>query len=494
MRYYEILVGGGPSSGWSSLRPDGSNNPNALRVEMSIEKGAAATSGTGNNSFIRIYGVPLEVLKQSANFNFAKITVKGGFHAPSLPLANLQAAHSGLLIQSVVIAGFGNWRGADITLDLVLRPDSVTTQSGVAPLPPARSDPRNEGAQSPGATPSSRLARRSLPRAFAPRPLPLDMGDLGGSLGSVLEGGFQAALSALTSAIGGGGFLQGAANLVHNLMPGMPLSAAIMQTLTTAYPNFNIKMMISPLLMLAYQDSSLHQNMQQYAAYIKQLSAALAGGGGVGAAVGDIAASLGAPSAISSAIGAVAGAATGGGGGAGSQGIDMFVHGNELLVTDWTQPAANHQLAYTDLIGQPTWINLNQIQFQTVMRADLKPGDSVSMPRVPFFIDRTNVSNAMHGTSDVLPYKSLDTTFSGTFNLESVRHVGDSRSPDGANWRTDCLANLNENSLMPPSPLPPAVGNIAGTIINDAFGGGLSSIPSQARFQARRQRFYGARA
>ena len=56
------------------------------------------------------------------------------------------------------------------------------------------------------------------------------------------------------------------------MMPNMPLSAAISQTLGTAFPIVCTNININPALLLPFQYSVVYQNLQQYALYIKNLS------------------------------------------------------------------------------------------------------------------------------------------------------------------------------------------------------------------------------
>lgn len=458
MRYYRIYISSGQL--FSSLTPSGQNDPNALRVSLSIEKQSYMLSG--NTSFVRIYGVNLDTLSQASNFNGAHVTVYGGFWK-GLPLATLQAAHSGLLVDATVWAASGNWKGNETTLDLLLIPSATSSGSSggngqAGGLGPSGIGSSGSGPGSGGQSVSNML-RRSLPKAYAPgvknrRPTTKDDGSGGGGfgdLGSVLSSDFSSALSALASAFGGGGFLQTPANLIHNMQPGQWLGDAIKQTLSTAYSGANIVTNISQSLKTAYQDSGIFQNLQQLVGYYKPLGQSLAKGG---------------------------------------LGLDLYAHGNTIHVTDWTQPPATIQLAYTDLIGQPTWIGPNEVFFSTVMRADLIPAvTTVSFPRTIFAVDlAAGGFNAARVTSNLHP--SLRMTFNSNVWLHKVRHVGDSRSPDGQAWRTDCWAWV----VGSPEQLQGAgLQSISGGIVGNIIEGGLSSIPQSVidqnkRFTARKAR------
>jgi hypothetical protein len=108
-------------------------------------------------------------------------------------------------------------------------------------------------------------------------------------------------------------------------------------------------------------------------------------------------------------------------------------------------------LNYYDLIGQPTWINVTQVQFQTVMRPDIIPPIDVYLPETAFaFAPGLTTAYLIRQQY----YRSNSLLFSGRFYVNKVRHVGDSRSPDGVNWRTDCWAFYRHPNLTP-SPIDP---------------------------------------
>jgi hypothetical protein len=60
------------------------------------------------------------------------------------------------------------------------------------------------------------------------------------------------------------------------------------------------------------------------------------------------------------------------------------------------------------------------------MRADLKVGSQVSLPK-------TQVSNTQAAQSSLVNQK---VAFQGNFQLQSMRHIGNSRQPDGNSWVT----------------------------------------------------------
>src|ERR1700677_3311978 len=103
---------------------------------------------------------------------------------------------------------------------------------------------------------------------------------------------------------------------------------------------------------------------------------------------------------------------------------------NTIIVFDGSvKPSAIKQLAFTDFIGQPKWVDNATMQFMTVMRGDIQVGSTVAMPSVPAapgFVTTTPASNPSQ-----FKYK---TAFQGNFQIIAGRHVGNLRDPDGASW------------------------------------------------------------
>lgn len=111
------------------------------------------------------------------------------------------------------------------------------------------------------------------------------------------------------------------------------------------------------------------------------------------------------------------------------------------------------EIAFADLIGQPTWIGPNQISFKTVMRADISIGDSVKLPKaVAGFGGIQTPGSSPTQESGSLPYASRDKlTFNGTFNIQTIRHYGNFRQPDAAGWVTVFTAVFNASYGTTPS-------------------------------------------
>ena len=146
------------------------------------------------------------------------------------------------------------------------------------------------------------------------------------------------------------------ANLSLNWPAGMSMSDAIKNVLTTAYPNYTVNINISPNLKFSGDLPGYYQNLTQFSQFIKTTSKSI----------------LNDPN---------------------YQGVSITLQGTTFTVFDGTQQSSGgssggagtssnpKQVNFTDLIGQPTWINAPLIQFKTAMRADFKVGDTVKLPQ-----------------------------------------------------------------------------------------------------------------
>ncbi len=117
--------------------------------------------------------------------------------------------------------------------------------------------------------------------------------------------------------------------------------------------------------------------------------------------------------------------------GQGYSGMDIILQGNVIRLIDnsGAKISLPRQIAFTDLIGQPTWIGLYQMQFNCIMRADLSLGDYIKMPP----------SVVITAPSSYSQYRNKS-AFQGVFQIlgqqSTIRHVGNYRQQDGYSWIT----------------------------------------------------------
>lgn len=175
-------------------------------------------------------------------------------------------------------------------------------------------------------------------------------------------------------------------NIVFNWKAGTPLSEALATTLSTAFPGVKQNIRISPNVVVNNDEVGFYPTLEQFAMYVKQVSISVVGGS--------------------------------------YQGVDIFLSNGVFEVFDHTTDVTPKQIAFQDLIGQPTWIEDTTIQFKCAMRGDIAVGTYIRMP--PAIVTTT----AAAPTALV----NLKSTFAGSFFISLVRHVGSFRQPDAASW------------------------------------------------------------
>ncbi|MET4483707.1 hypothetical protein [Bradyrhizobium sp. F1.13.3] len=125
------------------------------------------------------------------------------------------------------------------------------------------------------------------------------------------------------------------------------------------------------------------------------------------------------------------------------QGVNIAFDGNTINVYDKpnttaprapgltglaAQPSTTvQQVAFVDLIGQPTWIGPLTIAFKCAMRADIALNDEVQMPK-------TLIANTAQAQGSLIKQKAAQ---QGTFLVTSVHHYGNFRQHDAYSWVTE---------------------------------------------------------
>lgn len=190
-------------------------------------------------------------------------------------------------------------------------------------------------------------------------------------------------------------------NLSLNWPAGMTLANAIQTTLSAGYPGYKYNININPNLKFSGDLPGYYQNLTQFAQYVKMVSKSI---------IND-------PN---------------------YQGVSITLTGTTFNVYDGSNGSASgttsssssapaaKKVAFTDLIGQPTWINAPNIQFKCGMRSDFKVGDMVSLPK-------TQVTNSAAAQTSLV---NQNVAFQGNFQIQTMRHVGNSRQGDANDWVT----------------------------------------------------------
>lgn len=109
----------------------GQPNPNALNIEFDFPISPMHMPQGG--ALIRVWGLGIRCISQASNLNpvgteFKTFVLRAGM-SKGLPLAN--PAQQGVVAQGAIYQAFGNWSGTEQTLDLIVMPGVVVTNSGV---------------------------------------------------------------------------------------------------------------------------------------------------------------------------------------------------------------------------------------------------------------------------------------------------------------------------------------------------------------------------
>lgn len=122
----------------------------------------------------------------------------------------------------------------------------------------------------------------------------------------------------------------------------------------------------------------------------------------------------------------------------GYQGIKFYLSGRTFYFYDQGSKSSPIEIKFQDMIGQPTWLRPDAIMLQTVMRSDISINDIIKLPD----FNQTGSNQVLTGYGSITPTKQNiqvpkdRSLFNGSFQVTSVRHIGDSRNPDGGSWVT----------------------------------------------------------
>jgi len=116
-------------------------------------------------------------------------------------------------------------------------------------------------------------------------------------------------------------------------------------------------------------------------------------------------------------------------GGGAYQGVEITLNNKTFNVTDGTVVQPARAIAFEDLIGQPTWIGPNTLNFKTAIRTDISVGDRITMPAIntPFVL--TAPGAAFSG----VPARS-QSTFKGEFQITEAHAFGNFRMANATAW------------------------------------------------------------
>jgi hypothetical protein len=197
-----------------------------------------------------------------------------------------------------------------------------------------------------------------------------------------------------------GGTSQQNSQIVLNWKKGTPLASALAATFSNAFPTLKQSISINPNLILPNDEIGFYFSLPAFAPFLKGLTAAIIGGT--------------------------------------YQGVDIAVTPTQITAFDGSTQTTPVNIAFQDLIGQPTWINNATIQFVCAMRADLNVNTFIAMPKGllgnpsnPF-----GAPGAVTTTTASQPQARQNIIFTGVFKIVSVHHMGEFRQASGDAWVT----------------------------------------------------------
>jgi hypothetical protein len=307
---------------FSSHNDAGKQIPGALQVEFDLP--VVAADVPAGNGFVKIWGVPLEMVNQAASLNLKNIKIEAGMMG-GLPLAREQAdafpIRRGVIFQGSVFQSFGNWQGTEQSLDLI-----VTVQL------------------SPSSSQDTQTTRPMI---------------------------FQCAA-------------------------GQSFQDALDQSLNAAAITHNIT--VDPGLVPANPIIFQHDNMQDFATDLLRHSKRINKSPGY-------------------------------------LGVKMVKTQAGYNCSDNSTPdQSGIAVNFKDLIGQPTWLDLLQMQMRVVMRSDIAVGTTIAMPKQ--YIDLNNAKRVFGAAKEGI-------LFTGTGWVNQVRHIANFRHPDANSWVTILDVILN---------------------------------------------------
>jgi hypothetical protein len=203
----------------------------------------------------------------------------------------------------------------------------------------------------------------------------------------------QQATAAATTASSPVGSPQNPANFSFSMPVGVSLKTAIQNTLAAALPSYAAPTIKIRDIVASGPRNFVARSLPEFSQRIKALSQQIVGGSYSGVEIAAMPA------------------------------------GNALRVYDINTKETPINIAFNDLIGQPTWIAPQMIQFKCPMRADLQVGYFVKMPEKAFYGVQPN------NPATPVSYR-FQSVQKGKFLITGLRHVGNFRQPDASSWVT----------------------------------------------------------
>ncbi|MHB8811684.1 MAG: hypothetical protein ACYDAE_00275 [Steroidobacteraceae bacterium] len=186
------------------------------------------------------------------------------------------------------------------------------------------------------------------------------------------------------------------ANISFNWPKGTQLSSALARTLAQAFPQYKPRISISQNLALATTEAGTYSTLAAFGEYLSDLTVR-----------------IGTPIY-----------------GETYPGVAITIRGNTIVASDGTVQTPPIQLAFQDLIGQPTWIGPTEITFRTVLRADIP---LLSFIKFPLGILTPYALTSPEAAVPYTPARSKS-VFQGSFFVNEIHHFANFRQADGDSW------------------------------------------------------------
>jgi hypothetical protein len=205
----------------------------------------------------------------------------------------------------------------------------------------------------------------------------------------------------------GGSSFDRPVNIVLNWQKGQALQSALQGCLATAFPGKPVKFAISANLVAMSTQYHISHSLVGLAQFINSITQQMQG--------------------------------------AGSLGVHIAARGDVILVFDGTASPNTRQIAFTDLVGQPTWHSTNELWVQTVMRADILVGDTIQLPK-----ELASLGPYVLSPPQSYPAYRDQSVIQGSFLVSQMRHAGRFRAADGTQWTSTyiCIPQLMGNQVV----------------------------------------------
>lgn len=185
----------------------------------------------------------------------------------------------------------------------------------------------------------------------------------------------------------------GGKNLSVNWKQGTKMADAITSTLQTAFPGYTSDIQISDNLVFQQDIPAQYSSISSFARWVQQTSAFI----------------LNPQNTV----------------GQSRAGVDIIIKDKKFIVRDDTTPRQPKTIAFSDLMGQPTWYAPEQVSVNVVMRGDISVLDYIKLP-----------PTLMTTQAQSQPQARNNSVFQGTYKVNQMRHVGRYRYPSGDAWIT----------------------------------------------------------